>query len=86
MYIVRNCVLKRKLIVLVLPSSVLFCQEPGEEPHDFCMALAGITLDTAAKETKRELAIKLSSDEKEKLFLEVIIFNMQRLRFQLLGL
>ena len=49
----------------------LTLQEPGEEPHDFCMLLNGVQLETAAKETKRELAIKLANQDKDVLFIEV---------------
>ena len=48
-------------------------QEPGEEPHDFCMSLHGVELHLAGKETKRELALKLTNEDKGVLYLEVSI-------------
>ena len=57
--------------MLTIECFVVF-QEAGEEPHELCMALSGVQLETAAKETKRDLALKLSSqDNNRTLYLEV---------------
>ena len=46
-------------------------QDPGDDKLEFSLALDGITVELAAKQTKKDLAFKLVQNDRDRVLMEV---------------